>query len=100
MAHCPYEKLSDLKGPLAEIGTWPDVREKRPGVFYIKSNAFLHFHLKDERRWADVRSGATWGPEIDIPLNAGASARARFVRDVRACYEETLAAGTSKRRSS
>jgi hypothetical protein len=53
------------------------VRERSPGVFYVKGLPFLHFHLKEGRRWADVRAGRTWGPPVEIPLGATAAGRPR-----------------------
>jgi hypothetical protein len=91
MAHCPFEKLADLRDCLAELRGWPDVREGRPGIFYVKRTPFLHFHVDREgRRWADVREGAGWGAELDVPFAAGAAARRRFLAEVRRRYAATL----------
>lgn len=46
MAHCPYEQLVDIQELLAEMREWPEIREVKPGIFYLKRKAFLHFHLK------------------------------------------------------
>ena len=45
MAHCPPEILDDLGSLFATLRTWPGVVEKKPGVFYVGSQPFLHFHL-------------------------------------------------------
>jgi hypothetical protein len=46
------ERLSPL---LARLRSRPALREKRPGVFYWRSRAFLHFHEDPAGLFADVR---------------------------------------------
>src|SRR5262245_53407800 len=92
MGHCPFEKLEDLGDIFAEIRLWPDVREPTPGIFYVKRVPFLHFHLdRHGRRWADIRDGADWGAEIDLPFTASAATRGRFLREARRRYASTAA---------
>ena len=57
---------------------------------YLKSKGFLHFHMKDDRRWADVRDGASWGSEIDLPFDASASQKKKFLNVVRQRYKNSL----------
>lgn len=45
MAYCPPELLADLADFLAEVRTWAWVIEKKPNVFYVRRQPFLHFHL-------------------------------------------------------
>ena len=76
MAHCPFEKLADIRDALDESRAWPGIREPRPGSFYLGRIPFLHFHIdKTGRRWADARDGAEWGAEIEIPIAASRSKR-------------------------
>lgn len=56
MAHCPYRHLGDLKSCLAAIRELPEIVELKPGIFYLRRTPFLHFHLKDGVRSADVRA--------------------------------------------
>ena len=81
MAHCPYELLQDLTAELDKIRALPSLREPKPGIFYMKSDGFLHFHIKDGKRWADVKQAGKW-LSIDIPLKATAKQRAAFLRTV------------------
>jgi hypothetical protein len=91
MAHCPITSLRDLAGCLDQVRGWPDVREPRPGVFYVKRTAFLHFHVgADGARWADVRDGATWREGIAIGARPGAAERRRFLRIIHRCYRTTV----------
>lgn len=90
--HCPPELLGDLTGVLDQVRALPHVVENKPGIFYVRRVAFLHFHLTKGVRSADVRSGKTWGPRIDIPADADDASRAAFLAEVRRRYEETARA--------
>ena len=92
MAHCPYAQLRDLVPVLRAIRSWPAIREPSPGVFYIRRLPFLHFHIKDDRRWADARCGADWGPPLRIDPGADRAKRERFGRRVERCYRKTARA--------
>lgn len=92
--HCPFEELDDLAQVLDQIRGWPDIREPRPGIFYIKRLPFLHFHVdRSGRRWADVREGPSWGPEVEIPYGASSAAHREFLEEVERRYAVTIGAG-------
>jgi hypothetical protein len=100
MAHCPFEKLGDLRDVLDEIRAWPGIEEPKPGIFHLKRVAFLHFHLyPDGRRRADVRDGAAWGEPLDVPLPASVGARRRLLAEARRRHATTTShlAGPRKR---
>lgn len=82
MAHCPISQLADLTELLESLRSLPGLRETKPGIFYLRGKGFLHFHLKDGRRWADVRAGADWGDPLDVPFGASADQQAQFLADV------------------
>ena len=86
MGHCAFEKLADLNAVLNVVRSWPGIKEKSPGVFYLKSTPFLHFHEKDGARWADAKDGKAWGAQIDIPFNATKAMRDQFQKEVRRRY--------------
>lgn len=92
MGHCPYEQLKDLETVLDEIRALKGVQEVKPGIFYIKRKPFLHFHEKAGERWADARSGASWGPQINIPFNASKKEQTNFLNLVKKCYQKTCQA--------
>ncbi len=93
MAHCPPENLRDIEDVLKEVRKLENVQEKGPGIFYLKSKGFLHFHMKDGRRWADARDGDGWGSEIVLPIRASRSAKQRFLAEIRIRYRRTLGLG-------
>jgi hypothetical protein len=86
MAHCPYDQLRDLESVFRVIRAWPGMREPKPGIFYFKRVPFLHFHIKDGVRWADVRVGKTWGPKVDVALRSTAVTRVGFLKMVEKRY--------------
>ena len=90
MAHCKSEDIKDLKLVLEEIRSWDKIQEKGEGKFYFKSKSFLHFHLKDERRWADIRDGLKWGSEVDIPFSSTKKQITTFLKEAKKRYQKTL----------
>jgi len=88
VAHCPPELLDDLADLLAEVRSWAGVVEKKAGVFYVRRQPFLHFHLvAGGRRRADVKGRAGW-VQVDLPRPASATRRRALLRELRARYGE------------
>lgn len=98
MAYCPPELLDDLRDVLAHLRTWAGVIEKRPGVFYVDRQPFLHFHLlTGSRRRADIKGQTAW-TQLDLPRPVSTSNRRRLLRALRRRYREKRArrAGPSR----
>lgn len=57
MKHAGLKALSTIPALLAAIRRYPALTEKRPGIFYLKSGAFLHFHEDPAGLFADVKVG-------------------------------------------
>src|SRR5512145_1875971 len=55
MKHAGPGTLARISALLAELRARPMLRETRPGVFELKSRAFLHFHDDPSGIFADVR---------------------------------------------
>lgn len=55
MKHAGPATLARISSLLEELRARPVLREKRPGVFYLKSRAFMHFHDDSSGVFADVR---------------------------------------------
>jgi hypothetical protein len=55
--HARAEALDRLEDVLASLRTLPGLVEKKRGVFYLRSRAFLHFHEDLTGMYADVRVG-------------------------------------------
>jgi len=73
---------------VAELRTWAGVVEKRPAVFYLRRQPFLHFHLLEGgRRRADVKGRAGW-IQVVLPRPLSATKRRCFLRALRIRYRE------------
>lgn len=60
--HAGNEALDRLEPLLVQLRQQQGLREKKRGIFYWKSGAFLHFH-KDQNSsnlFADIRIGGEW----------------------------------------
>jgi hypothetical protein len=55
MKHAGPSTLARILPLLEELRARPALREHRPGVFYLRSRAFLHFHDDPTGVFADVR---------------------------------------------
>jgi hypothetical protein len=55
MRHITPDRLSDIDALLAELRRVDGLQERSPGVFYVRSRAFLHFHEDGDDVYADVR---------------------------------------------
>lgn len=58
MRHVTSAGLDALDDLLRELRTVVGLTEKKRGVFYHRSRAFLHFHEDDSGLYADVRGEA------------------------------------------
>lgn len=92
MSHARYRRLDDIGDVLAKIRAWPQIVERAPGIFYIRRTPFMHFHTRDAARWADAKTGATWGSQIPLPFGASGKLKSTFLNAVRTRYEACVKA--------
>jgi hypothetical protein len=57
MKHAGPEALTSLEDVLSVVRQRDDLTERKPGIFYRKSNAFLHFHEDPAGLFADIKVG-------------------------------------------
>jgi hypothetical protein len=55
--HAGDKALDELEPLLAQVRTLPSLTEKKRGIFYRKSQAFLHFHEDEAGFFADIKLG-------------------------------------------
>lgn len=60
MRHATQEDLDRLEGLLAELRSFPQLRERKRGYFSRGGKAFLHFHEDAGDFYVDVRLGSTF----------------------------------------
>lgn len=54
MRHARDQDLDRIEDLLVQLRTLPELVEKKRGVFYRKSRAFLHFHEDPKGLFADL----------------------------------------------
>jgi hypothetical protein len=60
MKHASGEALRGLTDLLDQIRLKGGLKEKKPGIFYRKSKAFLHFHEDPAGLFADLNAGTNF----------------------------------------
>lgn len=60
MKHAGAGALDALSDLLESLRTRAVLVEKRPGIFYLKGKAFLHFHEDRAGLFADLRQDGDW----------------------------------------
>jgi hypothetical protein len=60
MKHAGAGSLEALGQLLQSLRTRTALIERRPGVFYVRGKAFLHFHEDVAGLFADLRLGGDW----------------------------------------
>jgi len=82
--HARDQDLDRLEDLLVQLRTLPVIKEKKRGVFYLRSKGFLHFHEDPAGMFADLTGADGRGfDRIDVTEPAGqaelmALARARL----------------------
>jgi len=79
MRHATPVVLDALEPLLAQLRACEGLTERKRGVFYRRSSAFLHFHEDPAGFFADVRIGAAW---VRLPATTTADRRA-LLREVK-----------------
>ena len=70
MKHAAAGALEALGDLLVSLRARTGLVEKRPGIFYVKGRAFLHFHEDGTGLFADLRQGG--GDWQRFPVNSPA----------------------------
>lgn len=84
MRHATGVALDALEPLLAQLRRIDALTERRRGIFYVRSSAFLHFHEDPAGFFADVRLGPVW---VRLPATTAADRRA-LMREVRAAVRD------------
>ena len=75
MKHAAAGALEALGDMLEKLRARNALVEKRPGIFYVRGRAFLHFHEDRAGLFADLRHGGDWQR---FPVN-GSDERAKLL---------------------
>ena len=82
MRHITPPALDAIEPLLERLRAMPGLVERKRGVFYRRSNAFLHFHEDGDDVYADVKLGVDGFERMRVTTKAEKDA---LVRAVRAC---------------
>ncbi len=55
MKHATTETIGRIEPLLKRIRDINALKEKKPGIYYFKSSAFLHFHEDGDQVYADIK---------------------------------------------
>ena len=77
MRHADSAALESVVALLAKVRTYPQLTERKPGIFYRKSGAFLHFHEDLAGLFADVKVGKAFER---MPVNSPPEQRALLTK--------------------
>jgi hypothetical protein len=72
MKHAGETALDQLDRLLSQLRSQEGLKERKRGVFYRGSSAFLHFHEDPAGLFADVRTASNWER---LPVNTRAQQR-------------------------
>ncbi len=94
MKHAGPGTLARISPLLEELRARPVLRESRPGVFYLKSRAFLHFHDDPSGIFADVRLAADF---VRLPVTS-ISQQSDLLERIDDCLSAIESHATDRRR--
>lgn len=80
MKHAGPAALDEIESLLRDLRGMPGLIEKKRGIFYRKSQAFLHFHEDPAGMFVDVKLA---GPEYTRMCVSTAAERKRFISATR-----------------
>jgi hypothetical protein len=94
MKHAGPATLARIASLLEELRARPVLRERRPGVFELKSRAFLHFHDDPSGIFADVRLADDF---VRLPVTSS-SQQSDLLERIDDCLSTTETRATDRRR--
>jgi len=92
--HAGPDTLVRIAPLLDELRARPALRERRPGIFELKSRAFLHFHDDPAGIFADVRLGPDF---VRLPVSSR-SEQADLLDRIDDCLSTVESRATDRRR--
>jgi hypothetical protein len=60
MKHATADALVQIDTLIEGLRRLPQLDERKPGIFYVKGKAFLHFHEDPKGLFADVKVKDDW----------------------------------------
>mgnify|MGYP003634235856 CR=1 FL=1 len=96
MRHANPDDLKEMDGLLGELRKIKGLVEKKPGIFYRKSKAFLHFHEHESSLFADIRLTGTEFDRYPIKTQSDQARLLKLVRSIDITSETSSSRAISK----
>jgi len=80
MKHAGATTLAELSTLLEQLRAVPGLAERKPGIFYRGSRAFLHFHEDPAGIFADAKINGREFERVDVTTTGQRQALIRAVR--------------------
>jgi hypothetical protein len=80
MKHASAAALAQLHAVVSELRALPQLVERKPGTFYYRSAAFLHFHEDPAGLFADAKLNLQSFERLPVNTRAEQAALLRAVR--------------------
>jgi hypothetical protein len=93
MKHAGPSTFARIAPLLEELRSRPALRENRPGIFALKSRAFIHFHDDPSGIFADVRLAEKF---VRMPVTS-ASEQSDFLERIDDCLSSVESRATDGR---
>jgi len=97
MKHAGPETLKQLAPLLDRLRSIPGLVERKPGTFYVRSTAFLHFHEDPAGLFADVKLDGDSFQRLPLHTAAHQSSLLQTVAQAVARVHKPKSAGAASR---
>ena len=81
MKHATTETIARIEPLLNRIRNFSELEEKKPGIYYFKSSAFLHFHEDGNQLYADVKLEPPDFERLPVTTNDQQDRLIRLIRE-------------------
>lgn len=81
MKHATAKTIAKMEPLLKRIRGFDKLKEKKPGIYYYKSNAFLHFHEDGNQVYADIKLEPPEFERLPVSTSAQQDNLIKVIRD-------------------
>ena len=97
MKHAGATALQVLQPLLCSVRSLPGVTERKPGIFYVKSMAYLHFHEDPAGLFADIKLTSSGFSRYPVKTASEQQALLNAARTDRGAASPPIGASNAKR---
>lgn len=82
MKHASAETITKIEALIDRIRSFSGLTEKKPGIYYYKSSAFLHFHEDGDQIYADIKRVSAKFERLPVTTKTQQDHLLRIIRDL------------------